>query len=366
MAFNKPTLQEIIDRIVSDFNTRVDNATTFLRRSVFRIFGRVFGGAVHLVYGYIDFLKRQLFTTTADSEGLETLGSEYGIVRKVGTKAQGTGTATGTTGLTINAGTQLQSDSGFIYTVDSDVTLVAGTGSVSITAEEYGDDSNDEGGISLSFVTPIAGINSTITISVNGITGGVDEESDDDLRDRILTRKRQPPHGGAEFDYEVWAKEVSGVTRAWSIPLYQGVGTIGLAFVRDDDADSIIPNETQMATVEAYVISHTDPLTGLTVGIPVTAEPGFFMITLSPLAVNLNIKIYPNTTTVQDSIEERLQDLITNNGGPEQTVSLSQMYEAISSATSEVRSLIVSPVADVTAAVDEVHVLGSITYQDYE
>ena len=94
---------------------------------------------------------------------------------------------------------------------DADVTLVAGTGTLALTAKVAGADGNDNAGITLSFVSPIASVNTTVTVGADGLSGGSDQESDTALRNRVLTRKRQPPHGGADFDYEVWAKEVSGV-----------------------------------------------------------------------------------------------------------------------------------------------------------
>ena len=112
--------------------------------------------------------------------------------------------------------------------------------------------------------------------------------------------------------------EVSGVTRAWSFPQYQGFGTIGVAFVRDND-DNIIPNDTQRTTVRAYIVEHIDPGTGLIIGCPVTAEPGLFIVELSLYAINFNINIYPNTSAIQTAIQESLIDLILREGGPGET-----------------------------------------------
>jgi len=117
--------------------------------------------------------------------------------------------------------------------------------------------------------------------------------------------------------------------------------------------------------VRAYILSHIDPLTNTTVGAPVTAEPGIIMIALREKAINFNIQIYPNNATVQASVESRLSDLINTYGGPEQNVALSQMTEAIGSASGEVRHRIISPTDDEVAAVNEVHTLGSVTFGNY-
>ena len=364
MPFTRNSLQEIIDRIITDFQTRITGATSLLRRATLNVIARVNAGAFHLLYEYLDYQARQLFVSTADEAGLEAIASEYGITRNAAGQAEGTGTATGTTGKVIPAGTQLQSTDGQIYSVDDEKTIAGGTATLDFTADVGGADGNDDGGITLSFISPIAGVNTSVTVDSDGISGGSDEESDAALRERVLTRKRQPPHGGAEFDYEVWALEVSGVTRAWAFSLYNGVGTVGVAFVRDDE-DSIIPNASQRTVVRAYIVEHEDPATGKTVGCPVTAEPGLLMIEMSLLTVNFNIDISPNTSDIRDAIEAGLKAMVEDDGGPGETLYLSRISEAISLAAGEAWHRLNTPIADTTAATNQVHSLGTITFGDY-
>lgn len=365
MPFERPTLQEIVDRMISDLNSKITGATTFLRRSILRIFARVFAGAVHLLYSFLDYMKRQLFATTADADYLEVHGSEYGILRKPGAFSSGSGVATGTVGYTIAAGTILESASGNQYSILYDATIgIGGTVVISFQATQAGEASNESAGASLVFISPLNGINTTATVDSSGITGGIDAEDDAAYRERILLRKRQAPHAGAAFDYPAWCLEVPGVTRAWSFPLYQGIGTVGVAFVRDDDA-SIIPTNAQRLAVKNYILLHDDPATGVEVGAPVTVEPGLFMIELSELTMNFTIQLYPNTSAAQDSVIDRLTELLRASGGPGKTISISQIYEAISTAVSEVRSRVIFPTADTTASVHQVHVLGTVTFQEY-
>ncbi len=364
MPFSRNSLSEITTQIISDFQTRITGATSLLRRATLTVIAKVNAGEFHLLYEYLDYMARQLFVTTADEAGLESIASEYGITRNAAIKATGSGAATGTNGSVIPAGTESQSTDGQLYTTDSEVTIATGTATLSFTASVAGVDGNDDAGITLSFVSPISGVDTDVTVDSNGISNGADEETDSALRSRVLTRKRQPPHGGADFDYEVWALEVSGNTRAWSFPQYQGIGTIGVAYTRDNDT-SIIPDSTERATTRAYIVEHEDPGTGLTVGCPVTAEPGLFMIELTLLSVDFQIDIYPNTTAVQNAIEANLTELIELDGGPGETLYLSRISEAISLASAEVRHRINVPTIDTTAATNQVHVLGTVTFGDY-
>lgn len=364
MPFNRPTLQEVVDRIESDFQSRVEGSTTFLRRSVFKIFSRVFGGAEHLLYDYLQFMKDQLFILTSDAEHLEKHGSEYGITRNYGTRSSGNAIFSGTNGISIPAGTKIQSADGKLYSTTAAGTISGGTATIAITADDVGNDYDQSATTTLSFVSAISGVSTDAIVDSSGLTGGVDEESDEEYRARILDRKRYPPHGGTENDYIVSAKEYSGVTRAWTIPEYQGIGTIGLVFVRDDESD-IFPDETVRNAVRAYMLSHTDPITGKTVGIPVTAEPGFFIIAAEAKTVDLTIQIYPNNSAVQAAVTTKIEEMIIQYGGPAETIYLSQLYEAITSASGEVKSRIIYPASDIAAAVDEVHVLGTITWEEY-
>ena len=365
MPFTRPTLTEIDERIQADFKNRIEGITSLLRRSVLKIQARVYAGACHLLYGYLQYQKNQMFLTTAETDNLELIANEYGVSRKAAEKATGSGTATGTIGVVIPANTELINSADLSYFTDEAYTIdLAGTVEVFFTAEAVGTDYNDDSGISLSFVSPIAGIDSIITVGTSGIDGGLDEEIDDDYRARGLARKRQPSHGGAYFDYESWALEVAGVTRAWALPQYYGAGTVGLAFARDNDA-SIIPSVTEKLEVHDYLVSHTDPVTGQTVDIPVAAEPGLIMVDTELQTLDFTIKLYPNNATVLAEVTEKLDSLIFSKGGPGETLYLSEMDAVISASASEVAHKLIYPTADISVGTNKIPVLGTITPQEY-
>lgn len=52
---------------------------------------------------------------------------------------------------------------------------------------------------------------------------------------RILDRIRRPPAGGNQYDYIKWAKEVDGVAQAWCLPIAQGLGTVDVIILADED-----------------------------------------------------------------------------------------------------------------------------------
>lgn len=366
MPFSRPTLSELVARIRGDIEANVEGADALLRRAFLSVLGKVVALAVHILYGFLELTANNIFVTTAVTDYLDLHGQEWGLPRLGASYAIGTATATGINGSVIPAATELQLSDGRVYIVQAAAVVAAGVATLSLKAELSGIDGNEDSGVVLTFISPIVGVDSTATLSAGGFDGGADEESDDEYRARILSRKRYPPHGGADFDFVAWIQAYSAaITRGWAIPEYQGAGTVGLAFVLDDQVGSILPSAALVAAVRAYLLQHTDSVTGRQVGAYVTAEPGMFFITLLEKAVNFSIRIYPNTTVVRAAVQAELEDLLRREGGPEQTVYLSRINEAISTAIGEQYHLLVSPVADVTAAVNEVLIMGTITWSDY-
>jgi uncharacterized phage protein gp47/JayE len=62
------------------------------------VLGTVWGGAVHLLYGYLDWLSKQLFATTAEREALLAQGGDVRHHAGPAVFATGNVTATGANG----------------------------------------------------------------------------------------------------------------------------------------------------------------------------------------------------------------------------------------------------------------------------
>lgn len=351
MPFQRPTLADLIKRAASDLNSRLPGTDAALRRANTNALARMHSGAVHGLYGYLQWIADQIIYDTAEAEYLERWASIWGISRKAAEYATGTVNFTGTTGSVIPQGTELQTADERVYTVDADVTLVAGAGSGDVTASVAGSDGNADSGVSLSFLTAVSGVNTTALVGSEGLTGGADQEDDDDLRARFLTRVRQPPHGGASFDYVSWALEIPGVTRAWCYANQYGLGTVGVVIVCDDQAGTIIPGAETVAAVQDYIDGVR----------PVTAD--VTVIAPTAVALDLTIELTPSTVAVKDAVEAEIEDLISREGIPGGTILVSHLREAISIAAGETDHLLVSPIADVTHDYGEIAVMGTITWQ---
>lgn len=348
MSFVRPSLSEIVARIESDIETRLATGR-LLAKSFLAIMARAYAGAVHLLYFYINWAVLQLFPDTAEAEYMTRWAAIWGVPRTPATFADGDVAFTGVNGTVVPEGLRLKrSDGGFFLTTESG-TISGGQVSLAVQAVNAGSAGNTEAAGVLVVVTSIAGLNSTAAVAGGGITGGLDAESDESLRARLLDRIQQPPHGGALFDYVKWAKEVSGVTRAWAESTFEG--TVTVRFVLDNETD-IIPDSGKVAEVQAYIDSPYRR--------PATAD----VTVVAPTAVPLNftIDLNPDTADIRTAVTESLKDLIRRTAEPGGTLLISKIREAVSVAAGENDNVVTVPNANVTHTAGQIATMGTITW----
>ena len=70
MAFKRPTLAELIERIDADQLSRLSPDQAGLSSRLTRLMANSNAGVAHGLYGYLQWLERQLFPETCDDENL--------------------------------------------------------------------------------------------------------------------------------------------------------------------------------------------------------------------------------------------------------------------------------------------------------
>lgn len=363
MAFTRPTLTEIIERIKGDFKTGL-SLQTILKRSFLDVFAKAFGGASHTLHGHIEYgLTNKFFPDTGDDETVIRWGTLFNLPRNDATFAQLLVRFTGTTGGTLVAGTVLVRSDGLQYTLDAETIVpAAGTVDAQVTCSTEGETGNMADLDELSLQSAVAGVDSTGVVQ-STVTEGEDQETIEDYRTRVLERLQNPPSGGTVNDYIAYAKTVTGVTRVWVLPNNLGQGTIGTTFVEDGNAPaSIIPSAAKVQEVQEAV----DELK------PVTADHTCF----APIELEMDpvIALKPNTTAVQNAVIAELNDLLAREAqvrdaiNPEFVatgiqydgkIKLSQINEAISIAAGETDHVLTSPTADVQPSTGGLVTLGT-------
>ena len=313
-----PTTKEIADQNIANFEAKLGQTVPLNEKAFLRVLAVNEAVLFTSLYKFsLDRLKQNLIST-ANGDGLDILGNEYGIVRKVAVAAGLQITVPGTAGTVIPATVDFIGDSnGIRYSVDASATVaVSGLATVDITARETGDTGNLSIGDTLTIGTQVAGVTTTGTVTVVTTTG-TDREGDDDYRVRIFDVVRAPGGGGNAADYRNWAQEVSGVKRAFpyaGLPTsISGISsppdrTVYVESTTDVDADGIPPSSTLSDVRDALT---TDPVTGLsrqplgltddTLYVEAITRTGFY-VQITGLTVDSSV-----LATVRSNIETQLE-----------------------------------------------------------
>lgn len=322
MPWNTPTLKEVRVLCANYVMSKL-GATVLVPNSPLRIMSDSNAQLAQLTMVYIDWLAKQLMPDTAEEEWLDRFGKIWVGGRKSATFASGTVNVSGDQNAVLPAGAMLRSSQGVEYVTTSQVTIGAQATPVSVIAIGTGSLSNQAAGDTLTLLQTFAGISSSAVVA--SISGGYERENDDSLRDRILDRIRQPPHGGSANDYVQWAREVPGVTRAWA-KMEAGAGTVTVRVMLDEDrAPYGLPLQADLDAVAAYI----------DVRRPVTVRD---IYVVAPVARFITIAIgnlSRNDTAVRASVEAALKKTFRRRAEPGGTMYRSWIGEAISNASRE-------------------------------
>lgn len=344
MPFEIPSLPALVQRAAEDLaQAGVDDV---LRRSDAAVIARVVSGAAFGLYGYQAYIARQILPDTCDEDMLARWASIKSIIRTPATRATGAISVSGDGSVLVPKDFVWQTRAGIKLVVTSD-TLVS-AGQVPVRAENAGQAGNLLQGTRVSAISPLAGLDEEAVVST-ALTGGTDQEPIERWRSRVIRSFSIQPHGGNLDDYETWALQVPGITRAWARRAWAGPGTVGVFVVRDDD-DPITPDPQVLAEVKAYIESQR----------PVTSE----VIVLAPslLPVDFQIGLTPDTEAVRGRVELALRDLFFAEADLGVRMYRSHMTATISNTPGELDHILHFPGADIVPATNELPVLGNITW----
>lgn len=347
MAFSTPTLPQLIQRADADLTEKAAGA---LRRSDQAVLGRVHAGTAFGLHGHVKWAADQILPDTCDEEMLLRMAKlRLNTPRGEALSSTGPVTMFGQITAVLDAGTILQSQDGRRYATVSTVEFATTEATVMVRAVEPGVLGDIAAGQQMELISPVLGVDSVGAVGAGGIVGGTDQESIESLRSRVQRSYRVIPHGGAPDDYETWALDVTGITRAWCRRNYMGPGTVGVFVVRDGDPDPI-PAPTVLDQVKTYI--------GTTR--PVTAE--LYVLAPVPHSIAFEIKATPDTTQIRAAIELSLRDLLKREGDLGVTVLRTHLAEAISQSPGENDHELIQPAGNVLLAPNELPTFGGITW----
>lgn len=361
MSYSRPTLAELARRAEGELSLSDDQT---LRRNLFIPLARAISAQTHGLYGYGQWIKNQIHPQHCDDDTLERVHAPIWLNggRKAAAAARGQIQVHGNPGAEIEQGTLYARLDRVEYAVPTGVVLPeSGTAAISIVCLTPGQAGNTEPGATLRLTSPLPGVTLEASVLAPGLTEGADDEDIETLRTRVLEARRNGGQVGRPWDWEAWAKEVPGVTRAWCAPQLAGRGTVTVFFVRDDEPD-IYPDTNERATVQAHLEA-----TGLPFG-------EVFAIAPIRKQVALTIGISPDTPEVRAAARDALARVFARTASPVArdangrtlrpvtgiTILRSHLTQALSGAVGEQDHTLLG--GDIVCEIGELAELGEITW----
>jgi len=371
MAFQIPPLGDLVERARRAFRANLPGTDAHLWPNNVNVTAKVFGGLMHLVFGFADYVARQRFALTADSDNLDKHGEELGLARKTAGPSRGIIVLSFEEGpVTVEAGALFRRLDGAEYrAVLGDGLEGSGELEIEVVSVLDGASSIALPGTSVEIVSGVTGA-ALAEVGADGIAGGSDIEGDEEFRARILFRKRNPPHGGSVSDYLMWMTLVPGVTRGFVEPLASGGCTVRVFPLMDDLYANGIAPSGEIARVRAFIESVRPAGAIVTVAAP------------TPVTVDVEITgLRPDTQEVRENAIAELRAAFRRlarvagiaeplDAQPYRATahafSLSWIWQAVANATGEQAHQITAPEADVVLSPGQMPVLGTVTFAEAE
>lgn len=171
-----------------------------------------------------------LFVDPNSGQFLDLVAGDYfNMTRRSGTVATCSMDLFGTPGTLIQRGTVFLTAEGLRFAVTAAVTIGAdGRAVCTLQAAENGAAYNIAAGALVSMWINIPGLTSYYNTEA---TGGTDDETGEQLYERIDEARKRPRTSGNGWDYRGWALEIDGVGEAKIVELAFGAGTVGITLV---------------------------------------------------------------------------------------------------------------------------------------
>ncbi len=207
---------------------------------------------IYALYVQTDWVNRQCFPQTAQGEYLDKHAQLRGLERRAAVAAEGilrfeTDQAP-STDLTIPAGTVCMTAGLVRFETTQEAVLQAGETMVETTAAavEPGASGNVAAGTIRAMAVAPVGVSRCT--NPDGFSGGLDEESDEELRERVLETFQRMPNGANAAFYEQSAMSFPQVAAAAVVSRPRGVGSVDVVV----STAAGVPDSELLEELQAY------------------------------------------------------------------------------------------------------------------
>ena len=297
-------------------------------------------------------MKAQCFAQTATGEYLDRHAEMRGLSRRAATHAVGeitfTAPAAAISALTVPVGTVCVTAAGLEYETTEAGTILQGGTECTVAARclTAGKIGNAPAGM-VSYMT-VAPVGVASCRNEAAFTGGADEESDDDLRKRVVSSFRRLPNGANAAYYEQAALSVEGVRAAAVTPRVNGRGTVKVTVA----SDTGVPSAALLSAVEDTINEMREICVDLTVASP------------STVTVNVSAKVDAEDGYNAASVRNNVAAAVTaffDGGLLGKSVTKAALGSIIYGVEGVKNYSLTSPATDVSVSSTELPVLGSLS-----
>lgn len=198
-------------------------------------------------YQHQQWIIKQLFAQTAEKEFLDYLAAKVGITRKQAVAATGSIKISGTEGASLSIGANIVRNAYTWITTSLGTIDNTGFATVNAIALTTGTAGNLNENTLVTLASAPIGIQSQALALT--MSGGSEQESDDDLRARVLFAQQNPEGNGTKADYVRWAMAVEGVSSVYVFSRRRGLGTVDLCI----GTATGLPSPTLISEVQAEI-----------------------------------------------------------------------------------------------------------------
>ena len=229
MKYSQETYKVIRERILNNMSNDIDKREGSFVSNMISPVGVEFAK----YYIELDNILSIMFLEDATNEFLDKKVGDFGIYRKLGQSATGTIKVTGTNGTHIPKGTVVLSQGELEFYTVEDAWIDGDITTIEVEASDVGEQYNIIPNSIESFGVKISGVETVTNEEL--FEGGINIETDEELRERFFEIIRRPATSGNVYHYEQWAKEIDGINEARVKPLWNGAGTVKVIVSNDNN-----------------------------------------------------------------------------------------------------------------------------------
>lgn len=252
------------------------------------------------------------FPQTSWGDWLTKKAEEHGIIRQEATNSSVILTITGQAGVAVSEGALFSTNDGKNFiTVETKKIESTGTVDIKAQSQDVGTSCNVDAETITKIPMSIYGVSAVTNKSP--AYDGFDEETDEELLERLLFKVRQPATSGNKNHYVIWATNVEGVGGVKVLPLWNGNGTVKVIIT---DAKNEIASEDLIAKVQNYIDEQRP------IGATIT------VVSPKPLNIDISLKVTKGSGNI-DGIKNAVNDFFKTTAFNSEYVSYAQVGKVI-------------------------------------